>query len=127
MKYRLMIKRVYAPESEEDGIRILTDRLWPRGESKAKADLTEWAKQIAPGSPLRMAFHHGEITYEQFRSRYLDELDHNPAASEFSEHVQELLEKSPVTLLFSSKNEAENNAAVLKEWLENRNHSENRQ
>lgn len=83
MEHIIRVKRVYLPEEETDGIRILVDRLWPRGESKVKADLSEWDKKIAPSNELRMAFHHGKIDFQDFRARYLAELRPNPAAEEF--------------------------------------------
>ena len=114
----LKLKRSYEPESEEDGARILVDRLWPRGESKVKADLTEWDKSIAPESGLRRAFHEGELSFEEFKKKYLAQLDASDDARIFASHVKDLLEKGNVTLLFASKDEAHNNAVVLKEWLD---------
>lgn len=113
----LKIKRSYLPEEAEDGCRILVDRLWPRGESRARADLSEWDKDIAPSRQLRTAFHHGEIDFDTFRSRYLDELDHSQAAADFAAHIADLLKTSNVTLLYSSKDAAHNNAVVLLSWL----------
>lgn len=116
----LKIKRSYEPEEPGDGARILVDRLWPRGESKVRADLTEWDKVIAPASDFRKAFHQGTIPYEQFKQEYLHQLDHSAEAESFAAHIRELLEKGNVTLLFASKNTDQNNAAVLQEWLQNR-------
>lgn len=117
MKHQLQIKRSYAPEEETDGRRILVDRLWPRGESRTRADLSEWDRQIAPDPQLRKAFHQNELSFEEFSRRYVDQLSHSPEAAQFAQHVETLLEDTNVTLLFGSKNETENNAAVLKDWL----------
>lgn len=117
MEHTLKMKRVYLPEENSDGIRILVDRLWPRGESKIKADLSEWNKQIAPSKDLRMAFHHDQIPFDQFKARYLKELAANPEAKAFVQHIQDLLQKQDVTLLYSARNERENNAVVLYDWL----------
>lgn len=116
----LKIKRSYEPEEPDDGARILVDRLWPRGESKVRADLTEWDKVIAPASELRKAFHQGTIPYERFKQEYLQQLDHSAEAEAFAAHIRDLLEKGNVTLLYASKNPEQNNAVVLQEWLLNR-------
>lgn len=116
----LKIKRSYEPEEPDDGARILVDRLWPRGESKVRADLTEWDKVIAPASELRKDFHQGTIPYEQFKQEYLRQLDHSAEAETFAAHIRGLLEKGNVTLLYGSKNPEQNNAVVLLEWLQNR-------
>lgn len=113
----LRIKRVYEAESADDGFRILVDRLWPRGISKVKADLSEWDKQVAPSPDLRKRFHDGEISYDAFRSAYEKELAGNPAYEELASLVREKLSEGNVTLLFASKNESDNNAEVLLELL----------
>lgn len=108
---------MYEPDSANDGYRILVDRLWPRGISKARADLSEWDKQIAPSPELRKKFHDGELSYEAFRKAYDEELAANPAYDELVCLVRDQLERSNVTLLFASKDESENNAEVLIELL----------
>ena len=114
----LQIKRVYEAESPEDGYRILVDRLWPRGISKVKADLSDWDKQVAPSPELRRSFHSGEISYEQFKSAYDKELAGNPAYDELVALIDEKLPAGNVTLLFGSKDQTENNAEVLLELLQ---------
>ena len=116
--FSLQIKRAYFPESPEDGYRILVDRLWPRGMSKVKMDLYEWDKQIAPDNEERKAFHDGQEDFETFKKDYLEELNQNPEAAGFVDEVADLLKKGNVTLLYGSKDTEHNNAAVLKEWLE---------
>ena len=79
----IRIKRIYEPPSTEDGYRILVDRLWPRGISKEKAALDEWAKDISPSTELRKEFHHDPSRMEDFQLKYTYELDHNERAEEF--------------------------------------------
>jgi uncharacterized protein YeaO (DUF488 family) len=114
-KYSVHIKRIYDPYQEEDGYRVLVDRLWPRGVSKEKARLDLWLKDIAPSDELRRWFHHEEPNWQEFTQRYLDELKINP------DEVSLLLEKiaqTPVTLLYAAKDTEHNQALVLKEYLE---------
>lgn len=118
MPNELKIKRIYEPESPDDGYRILVDRLWPRGMSKVKADLSDWDKQVAPTPDLRKSFHDRQITYEQFRDAYEKELSANPAYAELAHIVRKQLDAQNVTLLFASKDESENNAEVLLELLQ---------
>ncbi|MDD4081673.1 MAG: DUF488 family protein [Eubacteriales bacterium] len=113
-----MIKRAYAPAEEEDGFRVLVDRLWPRGESKEALKLDLWEKEVAPSTEVRKAFGHVAENYERFRKDYLLELEKNPVAAEFAETVEEKLKKEPVTLVYGAKDETINQAVVLKEWLE---------
>lgn len=111
----IAVKRVYVAASAEDGYRVLVDRLWPRGMSKEEARLDEWLKDVAPSHELRRWFHQNPALQDEFRQRYLAEL---------REHGEELgrlvrmAQTRKVTLLYSSKNEAFNNATVLKEELE---------
>lgn len=115
---QLKLKRVYEAASPDDGARILVDRLWPRGISKEKAQLTDWCKNIAPAAELRKWFGHDPEKFAEFQSRYVAELDANPDAGTFRARVSELLADSDVTLLFGAKDVAHNNAVVVKEWLE---------
>lgn len=98
-----------------DGRRILVDRLWPRGLSKAAARIDHWAKAVAPSTALRRWYGHDPAKWKEFRRRYFAELDANPAGlAELRRH----LGKGRVTLLFSSKEERLNNATALREYLE---------
>jgi len=111
----IRLKRVYDAASDDDGRRILVDRLWPRGISKEAAQLHSWARNVAPSNELRTWYGHDPAKWQQFRQRYFAELDANPAA------VQELrasLATPVVTFLFSSTEPEINNAAALKEYLE---------
>jgi uncharacterized protein YeaO (DUF488 family) len=106
-------KRVYEPAEPEDGTRILVDRLWPRGLTKEKVNAL-WMKEIAPSSELRKWFHHEEQNWDEFKQRYFAELDENQEA------VEKLLAeagKGRVTLLYSAKDEKDNQAVALKEYL----------
>lgn len=118
MSNELRIRRVYEAESPDDGYRILVDRLWPRGISKVKADLSDWDKQVAPSTELRRSFHDGQMSYEQFREAYDKELADNPAYDELVGIVKDKLQDGNVTLLFASRDESENNAEVLLELLQ---------
>ncbi len=113
----IQVKRVYEAGAPGDGKRILIDRLWPRGLSKAKAAVDVWLKEIAPSTELRRWYGHEAEKWLEFKNRYHAELDDNAAAvGELNSH----LEKDPVTLLFGSREERLNNAFALKEYLESR-------
>ncbi|MEE3420675.1 MAG: DUF488 domain-containing protein [Lachnospiraceae bacterium] len=116
----IFVKRIYEQPEEADGYRVLVDRLWPRGISKEKACLDSWCKEIAPSGELRKWFHHEPDRYEEFRMRYLLELQENPTASSFKEMIEEKAADGPVTLLYSAKDRSRNNAIVLREWLDGR-------
>ncbi len=115
----LKIKRVYAPPGDDDGARILVDRLWPRGLSKDKAALDFWLRDIAPSDGLRKRFHGNPEDWEQFRAAYAEELK-EPLAHAAVQTLRERLREGPVTLLFAARDENHNNAVALKEWLEQR-------
>lgn len=116
--YTVQIKRIYQPAQESDGYRILVDRVWPRGISKAEARLDEWAQAIAPSSAIRKEFGHEPAKMPVFREKYRDELNRNPAAGEFLKAVVPRLRTTPVTPLYGARDEQNNQAVVLKEWLE---------
>jgi len=114
------IKRVYDPPRPEDGLRVLVDRLWPRGLSKEKAKIDQWLKQIAPSDALRKKFHHDPARWDEFRSRYFKELDRQPDAIK---QLKRDARRGPVTLLFAARDVDYNNAAALKEYLTKRRSS----
>jgi len=114
----LKIKRVYEKAKEDDGYRILIDRLWPRGLSKEKAEIKYWAKEIAPSNNLRKTFHRGEINFDEFKELYIKELNSNQEGKAFLEIIDLKLKEGDITLLYGSKNEKNNNGLVLKDWLE---------
>ncbi len=111
----LRTKRAYEPASPDDGVRILVDRLWPRGLSKEEARLTAWDREIAPSDGLRRWFAHDPDRYDGFRSRYRAELDaHRPRLVWLANESR----RGPVTLVYAAKDGRHNNAAVLQELLE---------
>lgn len=116
--FEIQLKRAYEPALEADGFRLLVDRLWPRGVSKEKASLTEWAKDLAPSPELRKAFCHQAELMETFRVQYALELDHSDKAAAYVPRIREMLARKPVTLVYGAKDPLINHAVVLKAWLE---------
>jgi uncharacterized protein YeaO (DUF488 family) len=106
-------RRVYEPPAEDDGLRVLVDRLWPRGLSKAKAQVDEWLKEIAPSPELRKRFHADPERWDDFREAYLAEARANPALP----GLRSLARKQRVTLLYAFHDEAHNHAVLLRELL----------
>ena len=114
----IAIKRVYEPPSKQDGTRVLVDRLWPRGLTKAAAKIDEWLRDLAPSNELRHWYHARPGEWEAFRKKYLKELT-QPECQAALQRLYELKhDNRHLTLLFASKNEETNNAVVLKELLE---------
>jgi uncharacterized protein YeaO (DUF488 family) len=114
-KVKINIKRVYEETDPADGVRILVDRLWPRGISKEKARIDFWVRQLAPSNELRKWYGHDPEKWPEFQKRYFAEIKAHP------EELAELLEKvkkGPVTFLFASKEEKLNNAHALKLLVE---------
>lgn len=108
-------KRAYDRPAAGDGRRILIDRLWPRGLTRAAAHLDDWEKELAPSEELRRWFGHDPERFPQFRARYRAELLRRP------DRLADLVvraEHGTLTLVFAAKDEAHSNAAVLKELLE---------
>ena len=113
----LSIKRVYQPPGNEDGVRVLVDRLWPRGLSRERAQIDLWLKEIAPSDALRRRYHGNPAAWEEFKTAYYAELNQPPAQSAVRD-LLDRLSREPVTLLFAARDETRNNAVALKEWLE---------
>jgi uncharacterized protein YeaO (DUF488 family) len=111
----LAVKRVYAPAAPEDGLRVLVDRLWPRGLNRRQACAHLWLKEAAPSAPLRRWFGHDPRRWRRFRAQYRAELRDHP---ELLELLEDLRRRSPVTLLFGARDEAHNTAVVLRELLQ---------
>ena len=110
---KIEIKRVYEKPSERDGMRILVDRLWPRGLTKQKAAIDLWLKDIAPSTELRKWFAHDPEKWIEFKKKYLQELkDKEEQISIIKEHL-----KKEVTLVYGAKDEEHNEAHVLEELL----------
>lgn len=111
----LKIKRIYEDPSEEDGYRILVDRIWPRGVSKEEAKLDDWKKDIAPSGKLRKWFNHDPDKFGEFAKRYRDELDNQKEALT---EIREQAKSKMVTLLYGAKDTEHNQAVVLQEVLD---------
>lgn len=111
----IRIKRVYETADEDDGFRVLVDRLWPRGESKEKAHVDLWLKEVAPSTELRQWFHHEERLFDEFAERYRAELDAN---GEVVGELRDVVGQHPVvTLVYGARDEEHNQAVVLRDYL----------
>src|SRR5271165_2767441 len=115
---RVTVKRVYEKPARGDGYRVLVDRLWPRGLTKAQVALHVWLRDLAPSDELRRWFHAHPERRLTFRKRYLKELALPEAAEGLDELYRLARRKKNLTLLFASRNEQHNNAVVLKDLLE---------
>jgi uncharacterized protein YeaO (DUF488 family) len=111
----IKLKRAYDPPSDDDGVRVLVERLWPRGEKKEALHLDAWLKEAAPSTELRKWFGHDPAKWKQFQQRYFAELDARPEAVE---PILKASRQKPVTLIFSSHDVVHNNAVALKTYLE---------
>lgn len=109
----LQMRRVYEESGENDGCRILVDRLWPRGISKEKAKLDLWAKNIAPSAGLRKWYGHDPEKYPEFCEKYREELSQNPGWADFRKYVSDQLADGNVTLLYGARTGEISNASVL--------------
>jgi uncharacterized protein YeaO (DUF488 family) len=107
----IKVKRVYEPYAGDGGIRILVDRLWPRGIKKEDAHIDKWFKEIAPSKELRKWYNHDPEKFEAFNQKYRTEIDGTKALDELVDYMRE---NKTVTLVFSSKELKLNNAVVLK-------------
>ncbi len=114
----VVLKRVYEPPSARDGMRVLVDRLWPRGLSKEKAKIALWLKDIAPSDELRKWYHARPTQWPKFREKYIEELSENDAAAALDELHRLATNSKNLTLLYASRNLQHNNATVLKELLD---------
>lgn len=114
----VFVKRVYEAPAAADGVRVLVDRLWPRGLTKEEAAVKHWLRDLAPSTELRQWFHANHEAWAQFRRRYMKELA-APKAAAAVEKLYALASKNKkVTLLYASRMQERNNATVLKEHLE---------
>lgn len=112
----IKLRRIYDPEEPDEGYRVLVDRLWPRGISRADASWNEWMKEIAPGNELRKWYNHDPSRWESFREKYKQEL------SSRHDLLLKLLQlerdHGTLTLLYSSREQSLNNAVALREFLQ---------
>ena len=113
---RLSLKRAYEASSPGDGKRILVDRLWPRGVTKAEANIDLWLKNLSPSNNLRKAVHAGRTDWTGFLAAYASELQ-APLAAEAMAELRARIAAGPVTLIYAAKDEARNNAVALAEIL----------
>jgi uncharacterized protein YeaO (DUF488 family) len=116
MKRRpVRLKRVYEEPSAADGTRVLVDRLWPRGLSKEAVSADLWLREVAPSTPLRRWFGHDARRWRQFSRKYRIELERNP---EVLALLDDLRRRTPVTLIFGTRDAALSHAVVLREVLD---------
>ena len=111
----IKLKRAYDPVSGQDGERILVDRLWPRGVTKAKTKIDRWAKELAPSTELRKWFSHDPEKWAEFRRRYTKEL---VSYRESLQQIASLAKVGRVTLVFAAKDEQHNEAVILKALID---------
>ena len=112
---KIRLKRVYEKHSPDDGLRVLVERLWPRGLTKDRAAIDLWSKELAPSPELRKWYGHDTAKWAEFQKRYRAELRENHAA------VRELREKckaGKVTFVYAASDDEHNSALVLKDFLE---------
>jgi uncharacterized protein YeaO (DUF488 family) len=114
------VKRAYEPPAASDGYRVLIDRIWPRGVSRARACLGEWAREIAPSAKLRRWFDHEPARFEEFRRRYSEEL---AARSDKLRELRRRARAGTLTLVYGARDTEHNDAVVLAEILRRGRHS----
>lgn len=113
---QVRIKRVYESPAPADGFRVFVDKLWPRGLKKEDLHADLWEKEIAPSTPLRQWFHQDEAgRWDAFAQKYTEELKHSAAMQAFVDKVRG---QDTITLLYASHNATENQAVVLKKYIE---------
>ena len=114
---RFHVKRIYEPAAADDGLRVLVDRLWPRGISKDKARIDLWLRDLSPSDALRRMVHADPSKWGDFVKAYAGELKQEPAKSAAAD-LRKHLRSGPVTLLYAARDEEHNNAVALKRLLE---------
>jgi uncharacterized protein YeaO (DUF488 family) len=117
MAIRVRAKRVYDPPEPGDGYRVLIDHVWPRGVSRERANLDEWARELAPSADLRRWFDHVPERFDEFRSRYRRELNDQ---RERLDELRRRARKGPVTIVYAARDREHNNAAVVVELVRER-------
>ncbi len=110
----ISLKRAYEPAAKSDGVRILVDRIWPRGVTKAEAEIDHWAKDVAPTTELRKWFGHDPEKWAEFQKKYRAELKDNPGLLE----IRELSRQGAVTLVYAAKDTLHTHALTLKQVLD---------
>jgi uncharacterized protein YeaO (DUF488 family) len=112
---KIKIKRVYEQSDKGDGVRILVDRLWPRGLTKEKASVDLWMKEIAPSTELRKWFGHDPDKWKSFRTRYETEIRHR---DDLAKVLKQKAMEGTITILYGARDQKHNEALVLKQFLE---------
>jgi uncharacterized protein YeaO (DUF488 family) len=115
-RHKVRVRRIYDRTEPDDGIRVLVDRVWPRGLRKDGANLDEWTRDVAPSTELRKWYSHDPEKFDQFRSQYCRELEDATRRAAL-EHLRTLLEGNPLTLLTATTDVEHSNATVLAELL----------
>lgn len=115
----IKVKRIYDDKAEDDGVRVLVDRVWPRGISKENANLDEWLKNIGPTKELREWFNHDADKFEDFKKKYIKELENNDEQNEELKTLEGMIKdaRKDVIILFGAKDEKHNQAVVLQSYL----------
>lgn len=116
----IVLKRVYSPADPDDGLRVLVDRLWPRGISKETARLHEWAKEAAPSAELRKRWHADPENFAMYAAEYRAELATDPAIAALDELAGLARQSNRLTLVFGAKDLEHNHAVVLRDALNDR-------
>ena len=114
----IKLKRAYDPPSRTDGLRVLVDRVWPRGLTKDDLHITFWAKEAAPSTELRKWFGHDPQRLSEFRKRYEAELKQPAEQAALAHILEEARKHATLTLVYGAKDETHNQAIVLKDVLE---------
>jgi uncharacterized protein YeaO (DUF488 family) len=114
---QISTKRAYEKPGKQDGMRVLVDRIWPRGIGKDEAHIDRWLKDVAPTTELRKWFNHEPQKWKEFKNKYFQELE---GKSEALEELLEMVHGGRITLVYGAKDQQHNNAIALKEYLENR-------
>ncbi|MFD2705241.1 DUF488 domain-containing protein [Salibacterium lacus] len=114
----VQLKRIYEKTDKQDGYRVLVDKVWPRGISKDKAELDDWAKEVPPSASLRKWFNHEKEKFEAFAGYYDEELQNDENAQQKINELADKAALNTVTLLFAAKDETYNHAVLLKQWIE---------
>lgn len=114
---KIQVKRIYEKKSPQDGVRVLVDRVWPRGVKKEAAGIALWHKEIAPSASLRKWFGHDPSRWTEFKKKYRQELESN---EDEVERLKKVMGNDCATLLYGARDEAHNHAVVLAEFLKER-------
>lgn len=122
----IKVKRIYDDKAEDDGVRVLVDRVWPRGISKENANLDEWLKNIGPTKELREWFNHDADKFEDFKKKYIKELENNDEQNEELKTLEGMVKdaRKDVIILFGAKDEKHNQAVVLQSYLKDQGYKQ---